>query len=160
MILDVCHGGCGGVWFDASELMKVNAEQRAQSHKAVTVRQAAGFKPDASRPRHCPNCADITLHRRLYSLGSGVEMDCCPRCDGIWLDHGELEMIQAELNPKPRPRHVVPKSARSIPISFAVLKQVETLRITPARPTRMNRPTPRTRVRKLAKPGSPARKLV
>lgn len=159
--MDVCHGGCGGVWFDAAQLIKVNAEQRARPQRAVNVRQAAGFKPDAIRTRRCPHCADIVLHRRLYSLGSGVEMDCCPRCDGIWLDHGELEVIQEEINPQPRPRHVVQKPARSIPINFAVLKQVETLRISPPRPNRKQRPTPQGRLRNVTKqPGTPARKAV
>ena len=138
--------------------MKVNAEQRTQPGKTVNVRQASGFRPDAGRTRHCPHCADITLHRRLYSLGSGVEMDCCPRCDGIWLDHGELEVIQEEFNPKPRLRHVVQKPARSIPVNFAVLQQVETLRITQSRPARVKRPASRARARNSAKPGKTVRK--
>ena len=38
----------------------------------------------------CPVCKDVTL---LMSERSGVEIDYCPECRGIWLDRGELEKI-------------------------------------------------------------------
>ncbi len=38
----------------------------------------------------CPVCKDVTL---LMSEKSGVEIDYCPECRGIWLDRGELEKI-------------------------------------------------------------------
>jgi uncharacterized protein len=34
----------------------------------------------------CPVC-NVYL---LKSTRENVEIDCCPRCGGIWLDHGEL----------------------------------------------------------------------
>ena len=37
----------------------------------------------------CPNCDTGTK-----SLSrSGVELDMCPKCRGVWLDRGELEKI-------------------------------------------------------------------
>jgi len=42
-----------------------------------------------TQERKCPACS-IEL---LPSLREGVEIDCCPRCGGIWLDHGELLKI-------------------------------------------------------------------
>lgn len=37
----------------------------------------------------CPNCnASMTNVNR-----SGVELDMCPTCRGVWLDRGELEKI-------------------------------------------------------------------
>ena len=38
----------------------------------------------------CPVCKDVTL---LMSEKKGVEIDYCPECRGIWLDHGELEKL-------------------------------------------------------------------
>lgn len=38
----------------------------------------------------CPVCKDVTL---LMSEKRGVEIDYCPECRGIWLDHGELEKL-------------------------------------------------------------------
>lgn len=39
----------------------------------------------------CPNCnASMQAVQR-----SGVELDMCPQCRGVWLDRGELEKILA-----------------------------------------------------------------
>ena len=38
----------------------------------------------------CPVCKDVTL---LMTEKSGVEIDYCPECRGIWLDRGELEKL-------------------------------------------------------------------
>lgn len=37
----------------------------------------------------CPKC-DVAL---ILLEFSGVEVDYCPRCEGIWLDSGELELL-------------------------------------------------------------------
>lgn len=40
----------------------------------------------------CPKCKV----EMLVSQREGIEIDCCPQCGGIWLDHGELlDMINA-----------------------------------------------------------------
>lgn len=38
---------------------------------------------------YCPKCNTVLL----LSEKSGVEIDYCPSCRGIWLDRGELEKI-------------------------------------------------------------------
>lgn len=38
---------------------------------------------------NCPHC-NITL---VMAERSGVEIDYCPQCRGIWLDRGELDKI-------------------------------------------------------------------
>lgn len=40
----------------------------------------------------CPVCIEIDL---LMSERSGVEIDYCPKCRGVWLDRGELDKIIA-----------------------------------------------------------------
>ncbi len=37
---------------------------------------------------------------------SGVEIDYCPQCRGVWLDRGELDKIIERGNPAPTPREV------------------------------------------------------
>ena len=37
----------------------------------------------------CPNCQQ----NLLMTERSGVEIDYCPECRGIWLDRGELDKI-------------------------------------------------------------------
>ncbi|MBR2163753.1 MAG: zf-TFIIB domain-containing protein [Campylobacter sp.] len=38
----------------------------------------------------CPVCKDVDL---VMSERSGVEIDYCPSCRGVWLDRGELDKI-------------------------------------------------------------------
>ncbi len=38
----------------------------------------------------CPVCRDSDL---VMSERSGVEIDYCPSCRGVWLDRGELDKI-------------------------------------------------------------------
>jgi uncharacterized protein len=38
----------------------------------------------------CPNCENTELH---LSNRSGVEIDYCPSCRGVWLDRGELDKV-------------------------------------------------------------------
>lgn len=51
---------------------------------------------------HCP--VDSTV--LVMSERSGVEIDYCPQCRGVWLDRGELDKIldrAAEQSPSPTP---------------------------------------------------------
>jgi len=38
----------------------------------------------------CPVCVGVDL---VMSERSGVEIDYCPKCRGVWLDRGELDKI-------------------------------------------------------------------
>lgn len=38
---------------------------------------------------NCPRCNDSLIEQAR----SGVQVDVCPRCRGIWLDRGELEKL-------------------------------------------------------------------
>ncbi len=139
VLLDICQGGCGGIWFDADELTHVN-DQHRKSGRGLQVTRDETIKVDDSQPRHCPVCPRTKLVRRLFSLGTGVEMDCCPKCQGVWLDFGELEAIQEETNPKPRPvRHVAPRQSSSLAVNFNVVEQIHAQQVAiryEARPAR------------------------
>jgi|APLak6261698768_1056241.scaffolds.fasta_scaffold07333_1 Zn-finger nucleic acid-binding protein len=39
---------------------------------------------------NCPHCPDTTL---VISERSGIEIDYCPKCRGVWLDRGELDKL-------------------------------------------------------------------
>lgn len=38
----------------------------------------------------CPVCKNVEL---VMSERSGIEIDYCPNCRGVWLDRGELDKI-------------------------------------------------------------------
>lgn len=66
----------------------------------------------------CPTCADQVL---VMTERSGVEIDYCPACRGVWLDRGELDKIleraatsvPAPLQAAPMPVAPVPAAAPS-----------------------------------------------
>lgn len=47
----------------------------------------------------CPNCdVGMTLAKR-----SGIEIDICPQCRGVWLDRGELDKLLDPIRNDMRP---------------------------------------------------------
>lgn len=38
----------------------------------------------------CPRCNVVTTRREVSIFGPNVIIDICPKCEGIWLDKGEL----------------------------------------------------------------------
>ncbi|EEF61204.1 zf-TFIIB domain-containing protein [Pedosphaera parvula] len=94
MTLDVCYGGCGGIWFDATELDRVDGRAAASLH---TVWQDPNRQVASTEPRICPRCVDQILDRRWFSEMKQVEIDQCQKCGGIWLDAGEFSRIHEEI---------------------------------------------------------------
>ena len=96
LVVDVCEGGCGGVWFDAFELQRVDEEQELAGERLLEIRRDERIKVDPARKRECPRCEGIKLKRHFSSAKRRVEVDECPNCGGYWLDGGELAKIRAE----------------------------------------------------------------
>ncbi len=94
--VDVCRGGCGGIWFDAFELQRVDEPQEASGEPLLQVERDPNIQVDFVRKRDCPRCAGVKLKRRFFSARRQVEVDECPGCGGYWLDAGELDKIRQE----------------------------------------------------------------
>ena len=131
--LDGCDGGCGGIWFDYDELVSLDREQPDPTVPVAGPSHDPAVSVDDYAVRACPNCDGVTLDKKLYSLGSGIILDRCLQCKGVWLDHGEFEKIRESLHPFPaRPRPVSRRPGRRlIPITFAMIEQVRTLHLGP-----------------------------
>ena len=94
--LDVCEHGCGGIWFDAFEMQRVEKEHHGVGDALVNVTRDPALRVDFSLKRACPRCDGIKLKRHFFSARKQVEVDQCPNCGGYWLDADELEKIRAE----------------------------------------------------------------
>jgi Zn-finger nucleic acid-binding protein len=94
--VDVCQGGCGGTWFDAFEMQRVDEEHEAAGEHLLEIKRDEQVVVDASRKRECPRCPGIKLKRHFFSARRQVEVDQCPNCAGYWLDAGELAKVRAE----------------------------------------------------------------
>lgn len=93
------------LWTALQHLLEIDPVKRPAS--AAEVRQLLGLVPGPPVPvvvekpavRLCPVCSEP-----LQSTPNGkVEIDCCPKCGGIWLDRGELEQLVevAQVYPEP-----------------------------------------------------------
>lgn len=96
LVVDVCQGGCGGIWFDAFELQRADEEQESVGEPLLHIQRNERLTLDQSRKRECPRCTEMKLHRHFFSAKRRVEVDQCPNCGGYWLDAGELALIRAE----------------------------------------------------------------
>jgi len=96
LTVDACQGGCGGIWFDAFELQRVDEEQEEAGERLVNIQRDERIRVDPTRKRECPRCEGIKLQRHFFSAKRRVEVDQCPNCGGYWLDAGELAQIRAE----------------------------------------------------------------
>ena len=74
--------------------------------------------PNHEGPMACP-VDGTTL---VMSERSGIEIDYCPTCRGVWLDRGELDKIiernnasQAQQQPAPPPQQPQPQHAQQGP---------------------------------------------
>ena len=121
--VDVCQGGCGGIWFDAFELQRVDEEDEAAGEPLLHIERDAKIAVDNKRRRSCPRCADMRLHRHFFSARRRVEVDQCPNCGGYWLDAGELEQIRAE-----KAETAVVEQLKSSTISSAEIRYLYRLR--------------------------------
>ena len=94
--VDVCQGGCGGVWFDAFEFKKVDEAHEAAGEDLLDIERDESIVVDHSKRRNCPKCDGVVLRRYFFSAQRSIEIDECPQCAGFWLDNGELGAIRSK----------------------------------------------------------------
>jgi Zn-finger nucleic acid-binding protein len=88
---------CLGRWFDRDELRqaKDRSGQELRWLDFDPFARHAAASPASSKRRLCPRCA-LAMGVIVYET-SGVLIDKCSNCHGIWLDHGEFEKIVKHL---------------------------------------------------------------
>jgi Zn-finger nucleic acid-binding protein len=96
LTVDVCEGGCGGIWFDAFELQRVDNPEDDASEAMLHISKDPKIQIDFARKRACPRCEGVKLKKHFFSARRRVEVDECPNCGGYWLDAGELARIRQE----------------------------------------------------------------
>jgi Zn-finger nucleic acid-binding protein len=99
LTVDVCDGGCGGIWFDHFELNKVDERAESAGEALLDVRRDPGVLVDPTERYRCPKDTDgVVLMRHFWSVKREVTIDECPECGGIFLDAGELGRIRNEFD--------------------------------------------------------------
>ncbi|MFB2937000.1 zf-TFIIB domain-containing protein [Aerosakkonemataceae cyanobacterium BLCC-F154] len=96
IIVDVCEGGCGGIWFDRFELDKVDNLEEVEGESLLNITKNSELEVNPNLRRYCPKCPSIPMMRHYYSIKRKVLIDKCPGCAGVWLDAGELAEIRSQ----------------------------------------------------------------
>jgi Zn-finger nucleic acid-binding protein len=104
--VDVCLGGCGGIWFDNFELQKLERAGDAAEEMLVNVKKREDVQVDYSQRRGCPRC-NMVMMRHFFSPRRRFEVDECPNCGGYWLDAGELALVREEHRTEPEQQRAV-----------------------------------------------------
>ncbi len=96
---------CGGLWIGADAFREAIRKPPPSAVKSSEV-------PPSQAPvwgestLSCPGCGR-KMKKGVYSYSSGVIIDRCESCGGIWLDRGELAKIRAFVNWKPPRERVI-----------------------------------------------------
>ena len=92
----------GGELITADALTRI-VSAREQSFSPELMREIDNHAPtfgvpsgERGRQLSCPVCG-TSMDVINYAADTGVMIDRCPDCGAVWLDHGELERIQAIL---------------------------------------------------------------
>jgi len=94
--VDVCEGGCGGVWFDWFELKNVDEPDEAAGEELLNVARNEAVVVDQFASRNCPRCPGQIMQKHFASVKREVAVDECPACAGFFLDYGELNTIRSQ----------------------------------------------------------------
>jgi uncharacterized protein len=88
---------CHGHWLDREQLKAiVDTRDRTWDRDALAAAREARRRPLLKAVREnlpCPSCGRA-MQAFNYGADTGIILDKCDHCGGIWLDGGELEKVQ------------------------------------------------------------------
>src|SRR5258706_12141827 len=82
---------CGGQWLHRAEL-----ETLGQHHRTHLEPINVGDIGITESTRRCPQ-DETPMRQHEFAEHSGIKIDQCPTCQGIWLDQTELSQILSYL---------------------------------------------------------------
>ena len=89
--IDICTEGCGGVFFDNTELKKIDNIE-------PVIKEIEGknfIEVDENITRTCPVCGHPMVKNYSSHLMK-IQIDECYTCGGIFLDNNELQKVKTE----------------------------------------------------------------
>ena len=89
---DMCEA-CGSLWLDEGELDKMAFKVKG----SIEFSSQEEVEGASATSKHCPRCNGVELEKVRFLGGSDIVLDRCPNCGGFWLDGGELDLINGEL---------------------------------------------------------------
>ncbi|MEW6355795.1 MAG: zf-TFIIB domain-containing protein [Planctomycetota bacterium] len=89
LTIDMCPR-CKGIWYDRGE---IGFQQELERDVPELEKVGKTRRPTC---HDCPRCADGTkLEEMRYAIQADLMIDRCPKCEGIFLDKGELRKLES-----------------------------------------------------------------
>lgn len=85
---------CGGLWLNKGELNAVAHQIEGDLEYCSTDH----FAEDRYSGTFCPECPESRLVKVNFVSYSDIVMEYCMKCEGLWLDRGELDAINTEID--------------------------------------------------------------
>src|SRR2546427_1627903 len=71
--VDVCQGGCGGIWFDAFELQKADEEEEVAGGNFLDIQRDEGGEMEPKRKSDCSRGAGGKMKRQFFNAQRRLE---------------------------------------------------------------------------------------
>lgn len=101
--IDVCSK-CGGVWFDEGEFRgavgNITSFDFPEKYQVSPLKEKNQALHLHERKLSCPKDG-VNLETLHYDPPSGIYLDRCGKCGGVWLDGGEIALVKKQLAPNP-----------------------------------------------------------
>lgn len=94
-LVDVCLDGCGGIWLDNRELLKVDEKSEDISELKKAFEGRTFKKADNTQERNCPVCKKKMV-KNSVSAKQEITIDECYFCGGKFFDYNELEQMRSQ----------------------------------------------------------------
>lgn len=94
IVLDQCHS-CGGIWCDKWELFPIDSAAAGKLERVDEAKLRRPAAAQAPQELFCPRCTAKLLAAHDPSLPPDLRLRRCFKCDGIWLNHGQLTQFKA-----------------------------------------------------------------
>lgn len=87
-------GSCGGHWLTHARLDVILQRREVDMPEPVKQKMMdIADESDSTETLLCMTCGCEML-KEAFKYWNDIHIDHCPKCDGIWLDKGELEKCQ------------------------------------------------------------------
>jgi Zn-finger nucleic acid-binding protein len=87
-------GKCGGYWLTRISLDAILNRRELVMPPAVQAQMLKLAEESNSIGRLICVMCGVQMVKEPFKQWSGVQLDRCPRCEGLWFDRGELEKCQ------------------------------------------------------------------
>jgi len=93
-VLDQCRE-CGGIWCDKWELFPIDSAAAEKLDRADAVKLRQPVAAERQQELFCPRCTAKLIAAHDPSLPPDLCLRRCLKCEGIWLNRGQLTQFKA-----------------------------------------------------------------